>query len=125
MDPLAFVTGNVVPLLPLLLVYFVAFVLALIYFGRAPLPSLLTLAAVFLLTATMLLTTGLQYWLIQAREASGDYRDFAMKMAVMNIVTSIVRAIGAGLLVAAVFVGRGRRPAGNTGPQFPPKGISQ
>ena len=89
---------------PALLVYLVAFVLALVYRGRAPLPSVLTLAGEGLLVATTLAVALVQAWLLDSFQAVG--RDVSLPMALVTIVGSCARAVGLGLLVAAIFVGR-------------------
>ena len=92
---------------PMLLVYFVAFVLALVFMGRASLPSILTLLGVAVLVLTTFSVTVIQAYLIQFRGGN-----FAQMFGIVSIAGSCARALGHSLLVAAIFVGR-RNEIGN------------
>ena len=92
---------------PMLLVYLVAFVLALVFMGRASLPSMLTLCGVVVLVITTFAVAAMQAYMIQSRQDGGrGGADYAMMMNVVSIGGSCVRALGLSLLVAAIFVGR-------------------
>jgi hypothetical protein len=92
---------------PALLVYLIAFILALIYMGRASAPSVLTLIGVGVLVVTTIGVAVAQAWLIDSRQAHDrDPAEFGRLMGIVGIAGSCVRAIGLGLLVAAIFVGR-------------------
>jgi hypothetical protein len=89
---------------PAMVVYLVAFILALVYMRRASTASILTLIGVSILVVAMIGVAGVQAWLIDSRQPND--REFARRMGVVGVAGSCVRAIGLGLLVAAVFVGR-------------------
>jgi hypothetical protein len=92
---------------PALLVYLVAFVLALVFMGRAPTPSVLTMIGVGVLVIATVGVAVAQAWLLDNRQANDrDPAEFARLMGVVGMAGSCVRAIGLGLLVAAIFVGR-------------------
>lgn len=86
---------------PALFVYFVAGVLSLIYMSRMTLPALLTLAGVVTMTIATFLSVGMQAFLLQTQSPA-----IGKTMMVVGIVGSCLRAVGLGLVVAAVFVGR-------------------
>lgn len=81
--------------------YFVAGVLSLIYMSRMTLPALLTLAGVVTMTIATFLSVGMQAFLLQTQSPA-----IGKTMMVVGIVGSCLRAVGLGLVVAAVFVGR-------------------
>lgn len=90
---------------PALLVYCIAFVLGLAYVGRAPLASILTLVGAGITVMTMIATAVAQSYLI-GNQMGGPGMSL---MTTVGITSSIVRAIGQSLLVAAIFVGRSPR----------------
>ena len=87
---------------PMLLVYFVAFVLALVFMGRASLPSILTLLGVAVLVLTTFSLVAIQAYLMQFRGVN-----YAQMMGIVSFFGGCARALGHSLLVAAIFVGRG------------------
>jgi hypothetical protein len=92
---------------PSLLVYLVAFILAVVYRGRASTASVLTLIGVAILVVTTIGVAVSQAWLVDTRQdAAYDQAEFARRMSVVGIAGSCGRAVGLGLLVAAIFVGR-------------------
>jgi hypothetical protein len=93
--------------IPALLVYLVAFILALAFMSRATIPCVLTLAGVAVLVVGTLGLTLVQASLFDSRQASGrPAADFAWLMSLTALAGSCVRAVGLGFLVAAIFVGR-------------------
>ena len=86
---------------PMLLVYLVAFVLALVFMGRATVPSILTLLGLAVLLSTTIAMTVIPAYLIQSRGAN-----VATMMSFVRIVGGCAHALGQSLLVAAIFVGR-------------------
>jgi hypothetical protein len=95
---------------PALLVYLVAFILALVYMGRASTPCTLTLVGVGMLVVTTVGMLVVQAWLMGGLNADGhNPAAFARLMGSVGLAGSCVRAVGLGFLVAAIFVGR--RPA--------------
>lgn len=91
---------------PSLLVYLVAFILALVYMSRASTPCILTLVGVGILVITTLGQAVVQASLMDGRQSGRDTVDFARLMGIVGLAGSCVRAVGLGFLVAAIFVGR-------------------
>jgi hypothetical protein len=89
---------------PALLVYLVATILAIVYMGRATMPCLLTLLSVGILVVATLGVVVAQASLLDSEQAGG--RDISELLRIIVIAGSCVRAVGLGILVAAVFVGR-------------------
>jgi hypothetical protein len=87
---------------PALFVYLIAFILALVFMGRAAIPCILTLVGVGILVLTTLGLAVVQAWLIDTRPTQ-----FVRLMQIIGIAGSVLRAVGLGVLVAAIFVGRG------------------
>ena len=88
---------------PMLLVYLVAFVLALIFLQRAPKPALLTLCG-----STILLAVAVGGAVVQSLLISNGAMPTVL--ALTGLAAGCVRALATGLLVAAIFLGRS--PAG-------------
>ena len=95
---------------PVLLVYFVGLIVSFIWMRRANAPAILCMLGCGLTLATALLFTGLNTWLIQRRNQGGGNEDFAMWMMLASITSSVLRAIGAALIISAVFVRRTPAP---------------
>jgi hypothetical protein len=94
---------------PALLVYLVAFALALVFMGRALVPSILCLVGVGVLVLTTIAMTVVQAYLLQSRQDDGrGAAEITRLMGIVGFVGGGVRAIGLSLLIAAIFVGRGR-----------------
>jgi hypothetical protein len=94
---------------PVLVVYFVAIVLSIVFFRRAPLPALLTIAGILTLVTVSIAVAGIQGYVIQSQLTQGRTNaDRAAQMNMIGLVGSFGRAFGAALLVAAIFVGRKR-----------------
>lgn len=92
---------------PVLLVYLVAFILALVYLNRFWAPALLTLVGAGVLGTVTLGIAVAQAWLIESRQANGGSQaEYAWLMWGLGMTGSVLRAVGLGLLVAAIFVGR-------------------
>lgn len=86
---------------PVFLVYTVAFVVALVNLGRMWVPALLTIAGVGVLAITTIALIGCQHYLMSSQPAEWQYW-----MGLLGLLGSCLRAVGMGLLVAAIFVGR-------------------
>ena len=92
---------------PALLVYLVAFILALVYMRRASIPCTLTLVGVGILVITTLGMVVLQASLIDSRQVyGGDPSEVSRRMEIIGLAGSYFRAAGLLFLVAAIFVGR-------------------
>ena len=91
---------------PVLFVYLVAGYFSIMYLGRARLPSILTLIGVIILLATTFGVTAAQAYLLVNRTDASILQIFN----IISLVGSCLRAVGLGLLVAAIFVGRNKVP---------------
>jgi len=110
-------------LVPTLLVFLIAFVLALVYMGRARTPTILTLSGVGVLAVAAIGVAVIQAWLVDSRQADGrSAAEFARLMGIVAIAGSVVRAVGLGLFVAAIFVGRRATAGGRAEPSNLPDG---
>jgi hypothetical protein len=91
---------------PLLMVYFGAFVFACIFFRRAPTACLLTIIGV-----VILVVTGVgQPIVLSMLMRDGNFDARSSRFNLFNIGMIACRALGTGLLVAAIFSGRGPSP---------------
>ncbi len=92
---------------PVLLVYVAGLVLAIVYWSRYPRPCAFTLAAVVLLLATSIGQSLFSTYLLELRHHHRWEMDrFQWLSSVSYWVGSFLRALGSGLLLTAVFVGR-------------------
>jgi len=92
---------------PVLLVYLVALVLALVFMRRAALASTLTLAGVAILAVSSIAVSVIQMLLIHSRHDGGhSVAHLGRMLTVVGVAGSCLHAVGRSLLVAAIFVGR-------------------
>jgi len=92
---------------PVIVVYLVAMVLAVIFIRKYRVPALLTLLAAVILLLNILGTAGVQAYLMRFRfESNWTMTQYGRAMGVVAIIGSVIRALGSALLLAAVFVGR-------------------
>ena len=92
---------------PALLVYLVAFILALVYMRRASMPCILTLVGVGILVITTLGMAVMQASLFDSRQAyGGNSERIAQLSGSIGLAGSYVRAVGLFFLVVAIFVDR-------------------
>jgi hypothetical protein len=96
---------------PLLLVYVVGMVLAARWWRRAPRAAMLALSGFALLLLATIGGSAVQALLVASAPA-GALASMAIKMQVYFFAFTVVRAIGTGLVVAAVFAGRPRDRSG-------------
>lgn len=102
---------------PMLLVYLVGFVLAMVYLKKARVPAILTMLATGALLLVAVATAAAQSYLIGSQMAAGgSAAQIGRWMAIMGISASVIRAVAMALLVAAVFTGR----AGEAAESFAP-----
>jgi len=94
---------------PVLFVYLVAGYFSIIYMSRAKLPSMLTLIGVIILLATTFGVTAAQSYLLVNRTDATIPQLFQ----IITVVGGCMRAVGLGLFVAAIFVGRNHTPPGD------------
>ena len=96
---------------PLLLVYVVGMVLAARWWRQAPRAAMLALSGFALLLLATLGGSAVQALLVAGTPA-GALASMAIKMQVYFFVFTVLRAIGTGLVLAAVFAGRPRASGG-------------
>ena len=92
---------------PVIVVYLVGIVLAVIFIKKYPGPAILTLLGAVILLVNALGTAGAQAYLMRLRfDSNWTIAQYAEMMSLVSIIGSIARALGSALLLAAVFVGR-------------------
>ena len=92
---------------PVLIVYLVGLILALIFIRKYPVPALLTLVDTVILAATIFGISFTQTYLMRVRITSGwPFDKYNQMMSMVSITGSIMRALGSALLFAAIFVVR-------------------
>ena len=106
---------------PVLLVCVIGICIALVHLHCHTTPAVLSLVGCGVLILTTLAVTGVQMYLFQQRAGNGEAGiAYAQAMSVLMILGSLVRAIGLGLLVVAVFTGRNQAPSGHAVPSRGP-----
>ena len=90
----------------MLLVYLGGIVMCALWWRRAPQAAMLAMAGLGLLLLTTVGFSFLQMYLIQNRPAGQSAQSLGQTMMWLGLGMSVLRAIGTGLLVAGVFVGR-------------------
>jgi hypothetical protein len=116
-------SNNIMPYLtqlisasPLLLVYFVGLILALVFWRRCPTPSLLVvIASVLLLLVTVTNICVYQYLLQSRVELGWTHEKLGWALTIVSLTSSSFRAAGMGLILAAVFLQR--RVSQSAGPE--------
>ncbi len=97
---------------PVLIVYVIGLVLAIVFWARYPGPAVLTFVALALLLVITLAFPLVQMYVVRVRaESTWSMQKYGTVMSVVGVVSSILRAAAGGLLLSAVFMGRGRSPA--------------
>jgi hypothetical protein len=92
---------------PLLLVYFIGLILALVFWRRCPTPSLLVvIASVLLLLVTVAHICVYQYLLQSSAELGWTHVKLGWVLTIISLASSCFRAAGMGLILAAVFLQR-------------------
>jgi hypothetical protein len=94
---------------PVLIVYLVGIALALVFLRRCPLPAALAAVSLGLFLFTRIAATLFQVYLFHSGRAA---MDLARIMTGVAVVTSLLHAVGLGLLLTAVFIQR--TPAGDS-----------
>ena len=89
---------------PILLIYLVAFVMAIIYWNRARTASILTMLGVSICGLSSIVIIVLQTVVVQSPLQNGANR--AQIMMGISMTGTCAHAIGLALLVAAIFAGR-------------------
>lgn len=96
---------------PVIFVYLVAGYFSIMYMSRARLPSMLTLIGVIILLVTTFGVLALQFYMnlnMNLNRTDSSWLDNSFEM--ISYVSGFMRAVGLGLLVAAIFVGRNHTP---------------
>jgi hypothetical protein len=92
---------------PVLIVYLAGIVLGVIFIKKYPTPAMLTLVASVILLVTTVGVFLAQAYITRSRLEYGWSTDrYSQMMSLVSIAGTIVRAVGLGLWLAAVFVGR-------------------
>ncbi len=95
---------------PVIIVYLLGLILAVIFIKKYPVPAILTLLAAIILLGNIFGVTFAQTYLIRARLGSGgSMASYSTMSSMISIIGSLMRAVGSALLLAAVFVGRKSR----------------
>ena len=93
--------------LPTLLVFLVGGIAAALYLNRLRAPALLCLIGCAVSLLTILVLTGLQGWMLGARMRDGwSMARYGQAMTLLGMAGAVLRSIGLGLILAAVFAGR-------------------
>ncbi|MBL8794207.1 MAG: hypothetical protein JNM56_09895 [Planctomycetia bacterium] len=93
--------------LPLFLVYAAGMVFALVFWRRGPIACLLTLLACAVLFLLAIVQTFATQYLLRTRlDLEGDTVRIGTMMTAIGVIAGFLRAVGIGMLIAAVFVGR-------------------
>ena len=93
---------------PVLLVYLVGLVLALVFWRRCPRPAMLTLIGTALLLVTALVQSFLFIYLVWARDEFGRER-LGWMLSANGLMGSVMRAAAFALVLTAVFMARKER----------------
>jgi hypothetical protein len=105
--------------LPTLIVATVGVILSLVNMRRASGASLLALLGCGLLIVGGLASLGIRVLLWQQmREGEMPHERFAQLSSLVGIASSLTYALALGLIVLAVFAGRGAKPTAKAGPDF-------
>jgi hypothetical protein len=108
---------------PVLLVYLVAMILALVCWRRCPGPCALTLVATGLLLVTTLVQSFLFPYLSRARiELGWSNEQYGWVLSANALVGSMIRAAAFSLLLTAVFIGRKDVPQAGSAEALRPTG---
>jgi len=95
---------------PVLLVYLVGMVLALVFWRRCPRPAMLTLIGMALLLVTTLVQSFLFIYLVWARDDFGWSQErLGWMLSANGLMGSVIRAAAFALVLTAVFMGRKER----------------
>ncbi len=95
---------------PVIAVYLAGMVLAVIFIRKYPGPATLTLAAtIILLVTTVGLIFAQGYLSTLIKEYGWSQVQYNQRLSLVAIPGSVLKALGSGLLLAAVFVGRKSR----------------
>ena len=101
---------------PVLLVYLIGIVMAIVFWRRSPSASILViLGAGLLLLSSVTLPFVFQYILYSQRDHVSTSEGLSTVFVVLGLISGFVHAVGLGFFIAAAFAGRGRRVGGELG----------
>jgi hypothetical protein len=109
MQSTSFLGGALMTLIgqsPAILAYLIGMFIALVNLRRCATPAMLTFIACSILMLLAIVQPVMTQWIIQSRSHTAPGAEIARAMASINVVTSVIRACGVGMLIAAVFTGR-------------------
>jgi hypothetical protein len=107
---------QLIPQIPLLMVYLAGMVLAVVFWGRASGPAIMTvLGCGVLITTTLVMAFVYSSMFERLREGNMTNEQFAQTMRAIGMVGSAGRAGGLLLIIIAVFTGRTRPQPERTG----------
>jgi len=92
---------------PVLLVYLGGIVFSIVFWRRAPKAAMLAMVGSAVLLAAALALPPIQAWILNNRGSAG-ISSTGQTMAAVGFAFNVLRAVGIGLLIGAVFVGRPR-----------------
>lgn len=92
---------------PMLLVYVGGMVLAALWWRRAPRAAAFAMTGLVLMLFVTIGSTAVHAYFVTNRAAATS-ATFGMTLSVIGLASGILRAVGMGLVVAAVFAGRPR-----------------
>jgi hypothetical protein len=98
---------NIVTQLPVFLVWIIGIILALAYWKRAPRPATYTLIAIAIFIVAAFLAVIINSNLLLGLHARGmPIGQLSLILGGLNIFISLIRALGWGLILAAIFTAR-------------------
>jgi hypothetical protein len=100
---------------PMLVVYLVGIIVALMYLQRCRLPAILALCAIGTLVVTSIASAVVTHYLINVQSPTGT---LGTSLMIVGILGSFIRAAAFGLLLAAIFIQRGKADETLRPPQF-------
>jgi hypothetical protein len=108
---------------PVLFVYVLGLILALVFWKRYPGPCLFLLIATVLLLVVSVTQTFATQYLIHARAEKGwKDNELGLMLSTVGLAGGVLRAVGFGFLLAAVFLGRGVAQRGTPSEALRPPG---
>jgi hypothetical protein len=92
---------------PIFLIYLAGMVFSLVFWRRCPISCLLTLlACVLLLIVSVTQTFVTQYLIFARNDLDLAHQKLGWMLSTVGVIGSFLRALGVGMLLAAVFLGR-------------------
>lgn len=105
---LRYLAAVLLPRVPLLLVYAVGVVLAVVYWRTHRAVAVLAAGGCGVLAATTLTFPVVQWYVMQQRQGGWGNAEVGVWLSAIGFASGLASALGTGLLVAAAFVSRRR-----------------